>query len=168
MRISVFNSDRLQALILALRGFDRTVQGEIRRRTKAIGQPEWQAAVRGESSTRLETRALADTARMRVSNQNVMLQSAGVGRPLSKNGAKPSEIYGGVEFGANPKRTRVTATSRRGKSYTYERNTTRQFKSSNRKGYAVYPAAANMIPRFAALWVQTAVRTFYETMEGKR
>jgi hypothetical protein len=168
MRISVLNSDKLQAVILGLRGFDRTMQAQVRRHTREIGQPEWQAAVRGESSSRLETRVLADTARMRVSNQNVMLTSASGGRPLSKNGAKPSQIYAGVEFGAGPKQTRVTATSKRGKRYTYTRNTTAQFRPVNRKGYAVYPAAANMIPRFASLWVQTFIRTFHETIEGKR
>ena len=34
--------------------------------------------------------------------------------------------------------------------------------------WAQNPAAAQMIPRFAALWAQTVVRTFHEAMEGKR
>lgn len=166
MRISVFQSEKLQAAILALRGFDRTVQAQVRRHTKAIGQPEWQTAVRGRTSTRLEERVLGTTARMTVSNQNVTLKSAGVGRALS-GGARPAELAQAVEFGAAPRQSRVTARSRKGKRYSYTRTTGHQFRGVNRRGYAVYPAAREMIPRFAALWVQTAVRTFHEAMEGK-
>ena len=115
----------------------------------------------------MESRVLGDTARVRVSDQNVTLASAGVGRALS-GGARPPQIWHGVEFGANAKRTAVTARSRKGKTYRYTRTVNRQFKTPNRRGYAVYPAAAKMIPRYAALWAQTVVRTFHETMEGKR
>ena len=34
-------------------------------------------------------------------------------------------------------------------------------------GYVVYPAAAEAIPRIASLWVQTAVRTLHELVEGR-
>ena len=167
MRISILNSEKLQAVTLAIRGFDRTLQGQIRRHTKAIGQPEWVTAVRGRTSTVLEDRVLGATARMAVSNQNVTLKSAGVGRALS-GGARPREIAQAVEFGASPKRSEVIQTSRKGKTYRYWRTTGRQFRPPNRRGYAVYGAAAAMIPRFAALWAQTTVRTFMEAMEGKR
>ena len=166
MRISILNSDKLQAATLALRGFDREMQGQVRRATKLIGQPEWQSAVRGQTSTRMESVVLADTARMQVSNQNVMLKSAAVGRARS-GGAKPSQLASGVEFGANPKRATFTGMSKRGKRYRQTRNVHAQFRAPNRQGNAVYPAAAKMIPRFAALWTQTVVRTFYETWERR-
>jgi hypothetical protein len=31
-----------------------------------------------------------------------------------------------------------------------------------------YPAAREMIPRLAALWIQTTVRTIAEALEGKQ
>lgn len=168
MRISVFQSRELQATILALRGFDRELQGQVRRATREIGQPEWQAAVGRQASTQLERAVLVRTARLQVSNQNVTLRSAVVGRQLSRGGARPNQVYGGVEFGANHAGKGVTATSSRGRRYTYHRNTTAQFKSRRPTGYVVYPAAAKMIPRFAALWVATTVRTFHEAIEGRR
>jgi hypothetical protein len=167
VRISVLNDERLQAALLALRAFEKTMLGQIRRHTKAIGQPEWQTAVRGRTSTTLEDRVLGATARMQVSNQNVTLKSASIGRALS-GGARPVDLGRAVEFGSNMKQSRVTQRSKRGKPYSYTRKTGKQFRPPNRKGYAVYPAAAQMIPRFAALWVQTIVRTFYEAAEGKR
>jgi hypothetical protein len=47
------------------------------------------------------------------------------------------------------------------------RNTTAQFKPRNRSGYVFYPAAKEMIPRLASLWVQTVVKTFADIFEGK-
>lgn len=162
MRISVLNSKELLATTLALRSFDRTLQGTVRKVTKLIGQPEWQKAVGGNVHTRFEQRVLGDTARMAVSNQNVTLRAGHIGRRLS-GGGRPTELYGAAEFGANVRQETVTR-----QGTTYARTGGRQFRRSNRKGYAVYPAAARMIPRFAALWVQTTVRTLHEALEAKR
>ncbi len=165
MRISVWESKELQALILALRGFDRDLKKEIRQRTKAVAQPAWQQAVSKKAGTTLEQKVLADTARVQVSDQNVMLRSAGVGRSLA-GGAKPSEIYGGVEFGADRgARASYRRRSKKGNEHSVTRRTRTQFLPRKRTGYVVFPAAAEVIPRLAALWAQTAVRTFHETIE---
>lgn len=163
MRISVLNSRELAATILAVRSFDRTLQGTIRRVTKIIGEPEWKAAVGRNTRTAFESRVLGSTARMAVSNQNVTLKAGHLGRRM-RGGGRPSELYGPAEFGAivRPQTTRSRTGTR------YERAGNRQFRRSNRSGYVVYPAAARLIPRFAALWAQTTVRTFHEAMEARR
>lgn len=167
MRISVFNSRELQGVILALKSMDRELAKQIRRATKEMIGPAWTQAVRDEASTRLEHRVLADTARVAVSNQNVTLKSAGVGRALT-GGAKPVQLVGGVEFGARQDRaTTYQATHRTGTRYSVTRHTQRQFRPRNRTGHVVFPAAARVIPRLAALWVQTTVRTFYELTERR-
>ena len=145
MRISVLNDKKLAATVLALRSFDRTLQGTVRKVTRIIGQPEWQKAVGANVSTKFEARVLGSTARMAVSNQNVTLK-AGHSQRRMRGGGRPVELAKAAEFGGRAP----------------------QFKRPNRKGYVVYPAAARMIPRFAALWVQTTVRTFHEAMEAKR
>lgn len=164
MRISVWDSRELQALLLALRGFDRDLQKEIRQRTKAIAQPAWQQEVAERAETKLEQKVLASTARVQVSNQNVMLRSAAIGRSLS-GGLKPSASFAAVEFGANKVATTYQTHSKKGKPYQVTRRTREQLRPRNKKGYVVFPAAAAMIPRLAALWAQTTVRTFYETIE---
>jgi hypothetical protein len=168
LRISVWDSKEIQAILLAMRGLDRDLKKEIRKATKSVIEPVWKEAVRGEVTTRLETRVLSDTARVAVSDQNVMLKSAAVGRSLS-GGYKPSELVGGAEFGADREAKRsYGSVSVKGKSFNVKnRRTNRQFRSRNTKGYVVYAAAAQVIPRIAALWVQTTVRTFHEKMEGK-
>lgn len=165
--ISVFNSKELQAVILAMKGFDREVAKQIRKQTKAVIQPAWQKAVAENTSTRLEARVLANTARVAVSDQNVTLKSAAIGKTLS-GGLKPSESYGGVEFGAEQgvKRT-YAARSVKGKQFNVTRRTQHQLRPRKLTGYVVFPAVAEVIPRIAALWVQTTVRTFYELIEKR-
>ena len=73
-----------------------------------------------------------------------------------------------TEFGADQTAiSSYTARWKKGTSYKVtNRHTRRQFRPRNLKGYVVYPAAARIIPRMASLFVQTAVRTFYEAIEG--
>lgn len=166
LRISAHSSKQLQAVILASKQVERETRAQIRKHTRDIVRPEWERAVRERASTRLEHRVLGDTARAVVSDQNVTLKTAHIGRALS-GGLKPSEAWGPVEFGADGRRTSYTG--RRG-STTFPvnaRRTTLQFRPVNRRGYVAYPAAADIIPRIASLWAQTAVRTLHEAFESR-
>lgn len=166
MRITVFGSKELQAVILALKTLDRDTKTEIRKHTKDMAGQEWGAALKENASTKLEHRVLANTGRVRVSDQNVTLTSATVGRAL-KGGLQPKRDAAAVEFGADAEMVRYTATSRTGRRYDVKRNTRAQLRPRNRKGYVVYPAAADIIPRIASLWIQTASRTIFDKLEGR-
>jgi hypothetical protein len=154
MRISVFASKDIQATIAALTGLDRELAKQIRAASKSVIEPVWKREVAERLSSRLESRVLGNTARVAISDQNVTLKSAAIGRSLT-GGGKPSELFHNVEFGAD--RSHVT----RG------RHTRRQFRPRNRRGYVVYPAAANIIPRIASLWAATTIRTLHELLERK-
>lgn len=167
MRITVFGSKELQSVILALRPLDRDTKREIRKHTKTMATPEWEQALNENASTRLEHRVLAQTGRVRVSDQNVMLTSATVGRALS-GGLQPKRDAAAVEFGADDERVTYEATSRTGRRFKVTRNTRAQLRPRKRTGYVVYQAAADIIPRIASLWIQTAARTIYDKLEGGR
>lgn len=162
LRISAHSSKQLQAVILATKQLDREVRKQIRQHTREVVRPEWQRAVTERADTRLAHRVLASTARAQVSDQNVQLQSARVGRALS-GGLKPSIHFGAVEFGAKRSEYRPIQTKRG----TSKRRTRSQFRPVKRNGYVVYPAAANIIPRIASLWAQTAARTIHEAFESR-
>jgi hypothetical protein len=168
-RLNVLNSRELLAVLLAVRGADKAIQAQVRKHTKSIALPEWRQALAEHATTRLQHRALVSTARVAVSNQNVRLSSATVGRPL-KGGLNPKTTYYAPEFGANrAKRTTYTATSRRGRQFTVKsRRTTQQLPPRRRAGHVFGPAVSQIVPRIAALWVQTVVRTLAEAFEGKR
>jgi len=158
-RISVLVSNELSTLLQAVRAIPKEVASNIRKYTKTEAQDLWQESVRGRVSDRMQTRVLSDTARVAVSDANVMLRSGGIGKT---QGTPNSLLAFGNEFGADRNSTK-TLTSKRGKSYT--RHTRRQFKLPRRGGYIVYPAAHDAIPRVASLWVQTAIRTIHEQFE---
>jgi hypothetical protein len=165
--IDINGSRELQAAVLGIRRAEKEIQKQIRTQTREKLLPEWQQAVRERAETRLEQRVLVDTARVKMSNQNVRLSSATVGRKLS-GGLDPKTQAAAAEFGADRAvKGTYTARSRKGKSFKVTRHTRAQLRGPRRGGYAVYPAAKAMIPRFAALWVQTVVRTFHEGIEGK-
>lgn len=159
-RISVLVSKDLQTLLSAVQELPKEVAAQVRKFTKADAEPIWQESVRGHVVTRLQTRALSDTARVAVSDSNVMLKSGGIGKLSS--GLPISTIAQGVEFGANPAK-QIQQRSRKGKTYTRRRGNV--FGLPRSRGYVVYPAARDSIPRLASLWVQTTVRTIHETFE---
>ena len=171
-RISVFESKELQGVILALKGMDKEIAKQIRKQTKDVVLPVWQDSVAETISmglgTRLESRAFGNTARVAVSNQNITLSVASVGKPLS-GGLNPRTQAHVVEFGADRSKTvSYEARSTRGKNYTVNKRRTRaMLRPKNKTGYVFYPTVKTVIPRIAALWIQTTVRTFHEALEKR-
>ncbi|MEN0103330.1 MAG: hypothetical protein AAGC90_10425 [Curtobacterium sp.] len=164
-RISVFASKDLRTLLAALKTVPRDVQKNIRQYTKADAQPIWQDEIRSRIRTRLDDRVLGSSARVRVSNQNVQLESARIGRSL-QHGTKPSQIASGVEFGANRgERNTYMTTSRRGRRYAATRQTKNQLPTRNTNGRVVFPASRAAVPRLASLWVQTGFRTLLDAFD---
>lgn len=167
MRIDIYGSRELQAVVLSLRRAEKDIQKNIRTYTKSLLFPEWTKALAERAETRLEHRTLVSTGRIQMSNQNIKLKSASLSRPLS-GGLIPSRDGAAVEFGANrEEKTTYDAISSTGKSYRVTRRTRRQLRPKTVQGYVFYPAARAMIPRFASLWVQTTIRTFRDALEGR-
>lgn len=166
-RIDVLKSPELLATIYALRSIDRTLAAQVRKYTKAMAQPEWKKALAERADTRLEHRVIVDTAVVTVSDQNVRIQSASKGRPLS-GGLNPKTHYHPVEWGTHAKGKTYRRKSRNGGSHTVRRVMGTQFKPFRKDGYVFWPAAKEMVPRMASLWVQTTVKTIGNALEGKR
>lgn len=168
MRISVFASKELQAILLTTRELPKEVASRVNKQTKLAADPIWKAEVGQHVHTRLEARVLGSTAVTAVGRNNVTLRAGHKGKALS-GGYRPAQLAHHVEFGADQNFTRsYEATSRKGRHYTvHNRHTRRQFRPRNLKGYVVYPAAAGSIPRLASLWFQTVVRATHEAFESR-
>lgn len=158
-RISVLVSKDLQTLLSAVRTLPAEVNKQIRTHTRTEAEPIWQEEVRGNVMTALEAHVLSDTARVSVSDQNVMLKSGGIGKT---NGTPNSVLVFAVEHGADPNKV-IQSASRKGTPYKRRRG--RQFRLPRSRGYVVWPAAGEIIPRLASLWAQIAIRTTHETFE---
>lgn len=168
VRIPVGASRELQALLLALRGARKDVATEVRKHSREVIGPVYRRELAERVSSRLETRVIYDSARASVSNQNIRLTAATSKRRLS-GGLIPARDYGAVEYGMNSGRQMdVSATSSKGKTYSYTRSSGSRFRPNRRQGYVFWPTVANIAPRIVSLWVQTAVRTLGDAIDGKR
>lgn len=167
VRLDVFKSPELLATIYAVRSLDKTIQAQVRKFTKAVAEPEWKQALAQRADTRLEHAVIVATSVVSVSNQNVRIQAAGKGRPLS-GGLNPKTDYAGVEFGSHAKGKTYQRNSKNGGRHSVTRVMGTQFKAFRKGGHVFWPAATEMVPRMAALWVQTTVRTIANALEGKQ
>jgi hypothetical protein len=149
LRVSAYSSRELLTVLRGLRELDKETKKQLRGHLRPMVLQAWKDAVTERASTRLQRRVLADTARAKVSDQNISLTSATLSRSL-QGGLKPSEGYGPVEFGAGPSIRNAKA-----------------FGGPNRQGNAVYPAMSDVIPRVLAMYVQTYVRAIHDALEGK-
>lgn len=162
MRIDVRGSQELQDIALAMMTMDAPIRKYLRALTKAEMVSPWLSEMNKRASTRLEQRVLSDTATVAVSDQNVRVTSAGKGRRLS-GGLDPKVHGAAVEFGAD--RSKKATYTRKGHRVT--RRTAVQLRPRRSTGYVFYPAAREMVPRLASLWVQTIVRGVSNVFEGK-
>jgi hypothetical protein len=172
LRIDIGSSRELQAAVLAVRAAGTEVAREYRQALTGMADPAWRESVRGRVTTRMQTRVLSDTARVRVSSQNVQLSAGLVGRPLSRRtggagAATPGDLARLVEFGGSA--TKYTRYYRRSKAgrHAVTRRTMTGYGARAPRGNAVYPALSDMVPRVAALIVQTCVRTLADAFDRK-
>jgi hypothetical protein len=165
MRVSAFVSPQLQAVLLAVKGLDKEIRKQNRQQLRQNALPMWQREVAEHVQSRLDRLVLSDTARVAVSDQNVQLQAARIGRKLG-GGLLPREDWQGVEFGADQNTHRGYEATRNGKTFTVHRHTTRQLPRRNPKGRVIYPSVENIVPRILSLWIQTTIRTLGEALHG--
>ena len=156
MQLDVRKSPSLVAAIQVMVTMPREAAKATRKYTKAVVQPEWKRGVadHAPAARMFQSRIVAPTAAY-VTDRGVRLVSG------------KGDLVRQTEFGAAREQyVSYTRKGRRGgKSQHVTRRTARQFYHYNPDGYAVYPAARDLIPRIAALWVQTIYRTVAETIE---
>lgn len=159
-RISLLVSRDMRVLVEAARSLPDEVRKQLRAQTKRAAQELWRDELAQHTGTRLQNRVLVDSARVSVTDQNIMLKSAQVGK-LS-TGIPVSQLAGPAEFGASPTK-KVTQRSGRGPNRTYTRRMGGAFGPNRRRGHVFFPAVRDGIPRVASLWWQTTYRTVAET-----
>lgn len=165
----IYDSKELEAVVLAMRIVGPELRKQLYQRSRDAIAPEWQSALSDRASTvypnQLAQKVLVKSARVNVTSRGVTLTAAKSQKKLS-GGLTPKEGWPAVEFGASPKRARITA-NRDGKSYTYKRTINTQFPKNVRKGLVAYPTGRKFIARYASLWVFTVARTLRDAAEGR-
>lgn len=151
MRLDVRRSPQLTALVQVMATIPREVAKETRAQTKRVIVPEFKKLLAEKApGERIFHKRLVAPSTAYVSDRNVRFIGGA-------NGKFPRE----TEFGAY-REDYKTYSTRRG---SVTRRTQRQFWHYLKSGRVFYPAVAEMIPRAASLYIQTAYRTVAETIE---
>lgn len=171
-RIDVGNNRALQAAILSIRAAPAEVRKRVRQTSRASLEPDFKKRVTERASEsnvpRLSIAVVARSAGITMSDQNVRMKAGSSTRRL-KGGLSPAIYSPAVEFGSSRNTTtKYSRRSRKGKTHTVTRNATRQMPYRRQRGWAFYPTVEQMTPRYASLWVQTAIRTTADALEGRR
>lgn len=152
----------LRAAVLAMSRADADVRRDVARRMRETMNPVWRDEVtRGGAG--IAGRVLSSGARIAGGNPPQLI-AASSRRGLGKGKRLvPDRHWAGYEYGANPDTTRMVA-SRKGTKY--RRHVMRHLPARG-KGRVLEPAAARVLPRIAAYWVQSVVRAFMDAADGK-
>lgn len=150
MQLDARRSPSLSAAIQVMTTMPREAAKETRKYSKTVIVPEWKKALQNAAPpARIFQDRLVRPSTVYVTDRGVRLVS-GKG-PFVKQ----------TEFGAY----REKFNTYRREGHPVRRRTQRQFWNYTKKGRVVYPSASEMIPRVAALWVQTIYRTVAEVIE---
>jgi hypothetical protein len=156
--------------VLALKAMDKTVRAQISKETRTTLNPEWQRAIAARAGSRMDNAVFGKGARIAAGNP-ARLMSTTSRRPLRKgsNGFVPHTMGRLLEFPtASPgKRSTYTRTSASGNRHEVTRRTMTGLPQRQRGGRVVYPAVADVMPRFVSMWVQIVVRNIHEALDGK-
>lgn len=150
----------LRAAVLAMKRADATVRRDVAQRMRETMNPAWRSEVTN-GATGMAGRVLAGGARIAGGNPP-QLVAASSRRKIGR-GIIPDRHWAGYEYGANHGTTR-TVTSAKGTRY--RRHVMRHLPARG-KGRVLEPAAARILPRIAAYWVQSVVRAFMDAADGK-
>lgn len=148
----------LRAAVLAMKRADSAVRRDVAQRMRETMNPVWRSEVTN-GATGMAGRVLAGGARIAGGNPPQLIAASS--RRKIGRGIIPDRHWAGYEYGANHGTTR-TVTSAKGTRY--RRHVMRHLPARG-KGRVLEPAAARILPRIAAYWVQSVVRAFMDAAE---
>lgn len=175
MRIqpSATSSSLLRGAVLALKAVDKPIRAQIAKETRDTMNGPWREAVATHAGgSRMDNVALGKGARVAAGNP-ARLVAASSKRALRKgaNGFIPNSMGRALEFPGNVDQAKASQYVRRykgGEAHKVKRRTLTGYPAPKPGGRVVYPAVADVMPRFVSLWVQIIVRIIYEATEGKK
>jgi len=148
----------LRGIILATKAAPREVRNAINREMRAhlnpiAGLPDVDQTILGKG------------ARVKAGNSSQLI--AGNSTKALSGGLVPNRWAKSWEFGTydrERKRTYTRRNRRNGGSHTVSRRTRRQLPAQAKQGHAIWPSAAESIPRVVSLQVQTVVRVLNDML----
>lgn len=151
----------LRASVLAMRRADKFIRSDVSQRMRSTMNPVWQARVTAGVKGGMAARLILPGTRIAAGNPPALV-AASSNRRIG-NGLTPNKNAAGYEFGASDRMT--TQKSGRGPNKSYKRHAMRHLPARNPKGYAVHPAAREVLPRVASFYAQTVIKVWMDAAE---
>lgn len=168
VRVSIENSVIVQDTVKAINRVPDELRKQIRSQTRDVAGKAWTRALAEHVTLLPQSRLIASSTRIDVTNQNITVRAAYSKRRAMSGGAIPYRDGKAWEFGnRGDKMKTYKSRNRQGTRFDVTRHTTRQTPDFAPHGLVFYPALAQMMPRILALWTQTTVRTVMESLEGR-
>jgi hypothetical protein len=153
------------AVVAALKNVDKDTRTAVNKQTRSVVSPVWQDEVMGRVSTPMDKTVLGTGVRVATAALGFTLHGANNKKTLS-GGLVPVESWKAWEFGANRNTATTYQGRRRGKNFKVKRHTKRQLPARNQSGRVLFPAVADVFPRVASLWTQTAMYNLYQAFKS--
>jgi hypothetical protein len=162
----------LRATVLALKASGKDIKKQINDETRGTLNGPWREAIATHAGgSRMDNLVFGKGARIAAGNP-ARLVSTSSRRPLRKglNGFVPDSMGRLLEFpvGTAGKTSTYERTFKGGKRHKVTRRTMTGLPSRRPGGRVVYPAVAEVMPRFVSMWVQIVVRNIHESLDGKK
>jgi len=159
VQLDARRSPSLAAAIEVMATMPREVAKTTRAYSKSIIAPEWRKGLAERAPAPVFHDRLVKPSTVYVTDRGARLVA---GSDRADNFTRETE------FGARRNEfNEYSRRNRRGGKHRVRRRTAAQFWNFKPKGYVVYPTASDMIPRIAALWVQTVYRTAHDMLEAR-
>lgn len=157
----------LRGIILATKAAPREVRNAINREMRSHLNPIWRESINSKISglPDVDQTILGKGARVKAGTSSQLI--AGNSTKALSGGLVPNRWSKSWEFGTNDREKKRTYTRRNrsnGGSHTVSRRTRRQLPAYAKQGHAIWPSAAESIPRVVSLQVQTVVRVLNEML----
>ena len=156
MPLDVERSPQLQAAILSLKQADRELRKNINKDVRGQLKPVWAEALRGNVDNRLDVRVISQSNRIAVGTRQITAYAATSKKPL-RGGLVPADDWAAEDLGMVRRPKRITATSNKGKTFSYTRMQGNQFPRRRNKGRVAFPAASAVIKKAIPIWLETIV-----------
>lgn len=167
VKVNAADLAALRGVVLAMKSADKDLRNAINREQRAALNPIWRESMAEKLNglPDVDKIILGRGARVKAGNPSQVI--AGNSTRALSGGLVPNRWAKSWEFGTsdrNKYRTYERRNRRNGGTHTVTRRTRRQLPALARSGHAIWPAAAETIPRLVSLQVQTVVRVINEKL----
>lgn len=154
------------AVVAALKSVDKDIKKSTNAQVRSVVTPVWKDEVAGRISRPMDQLVLGTGVRVAPAANGFVMHAANNKRERS-GGLVPVESWKAWEFGGlRGKTTTYDRRSSNGGRHSVTRHAKRQLPERRQSGRVLFPATANVLPRVASLWTQTAMYHLYQSFKS--